>query len=203
MKNRGNGILSIFIMAQVLCLTSLGMAINTVPRDTGDETLISGKTRIGGFLGPIVKFSEINEQFATLVGGRAGLIVNRALAIGIEGYGTVNDIEVETPRNRLLDFGYGGLSLEYVNRSRKIVHLSMHALIGGGGLHYRPGFYDDWIDAIFVFEPGADLMLNVTRRFRLGLGGSYRFVSGVDLDGLSNDDISGPSASLVFKFGRF
>jgi len=137
------------------------------------------------------------------VGGRAGFIINRALLIGIEGYGLVNEIEVSTPRNRLLDFGYGGLFLGYVNRSQKLVHLSIHSLIGGGGLHYRPDYYDDWVDAIFIVEPGADLILNVTRRFRIGLGGSYRFVSGVDLDGLSNDEIGGLSASLVFKFGRF
>ena len=185
------------------CLTSLGMAITTVPKDIDDETLFRGRTRIGGFLGPVIKFSEINDQFAALVGGRAGFIINRALLIGIEGYGLVNEIEVSTPRNRLLDFGYGGLFLGYVNRSQKLVHLSIHSLIGGGGLHYRPDYYDDWVDAIFIVEPGADLILNVTRRFRIGLGGSYRFVSGVDLDGLSNDEIGGLSASLVFKFGRF
>ncbi len=203
MKNMQKPMLSICIVVQVLSLTSLGMAINTVPRDIGDETLVHGKTRVGGFLGPVVKFSEINDQFAVLMGGRAGFIINRALLVGIEGYGLVNEIEVDTPRDRLLDCGYGGLFLGYVNRSRKLVHLSIHALIGGGGLHYRPGYYDDWVDAIFVFEPGADLMLNVTKRFRIGLGGSYRFVSDVELYGLSNDDMSGPSASLVFKFGRF
>jgi len=165
--------------------------------------LFSGKTRVGGFLGPVMKFSEINDQFAALVGGRAGFIINRALLIGIEGYGLVNEIEVSTPRNRLLDFGYGGLFFGYVNRSQKLVHLSIHSLVGVGGLHYRPDYYYDWVDAIFVFEPGVDLMLNVTKRFRIGLGGTYRFVSDVDLDRLSNSDIGGPSASLVFKFGKF
>ncbi len=197
------GILSIYIVAQITSLVNFGMAIRTIPKDKEDETLISRKTTVGGFLGPVVKFSELNDQFAVLVGGSAGFIINRSLVIGGAGYGLVNEIEPGAPRNRLLDFGYGGLFLGYVNRSRKLVHLSIHSLIGGGGLHYRYDYYDDWIDAIFVFEPGADLMLNVTKRFRIGFGGSYRFVSGVDLDGLSNSDISGPSASLVFKFGRF
>lgn len=203
MKSMQKGIWSIFIMAQVLCLTSLGMAIDTVPRNVGDETLFHGRTRVGGFLGPVIKFSEINNQFAALVGGRAGFIINRALVVGIEGYGLVNEIKVSTPRNRLLDFGYGGLLLGYVNRSQKLVHLSINTLIGGGGLHYRPDYYDEWIDAVFVCEPGADLIINITKHFRIGLGGSYRFVSGVDLPGLDNGDLDGPSASLVFKFGRF
>ncbi len=203
MKGLKNEIFSILIVAQMLCLTSLGMAIHTVPKDVGDETLFHGRTRVGGFLGPVIKFSEINDQFAALVGGRAGFIINRVLVVGIEGYGLVNEIEASTPRNRLLDFGYGGLLLGYVNRSQKLVHLSIHSLIGGGGLHYRPDYYDEYVDAVFVCEPGADLILNVTKHFRIGLGGSYRFVSDVDLPGLSNGDVDGPSASLVLKFGRF
>jgi len=211
MHSIGKGILSIFMVVQMTCLATSGMAhsaIRTIPKEKEDETLISRKTTIGWFFGPAVKFSEINDEFAVLTGGHAGLIINRTFIIGISGYGLVNEIAVGAPGNRLLDFGYGGLFLGYVNRSHKIVHLSIHSLIGGGGLCYRTYFYDDWYedwhdDAIFVLEPGVDLMLNVTRHFRIGLGGSYRFVSGVDFDGLSNDDLSGPSASLTFKLGKF
>ena len=39
--------------------------------------------------------------------------------------------------------------------------------------------------------------------FRIGTGVSYRFVSGVDLNGLRDKDFSGPAAVVVFKFGKF
>ncbi|GAG71145.1 unnamed protein product, partial [marine sediment metagenome] len=133
-----------------------------------------------------------------------GIIINRSFVIGLAGYGLVNEIEVGTLGNQLLNFGYAGLLLGYVNRSHKIVHFSVHSLIGGGGLCYRTCFYDDcYDDMLFVFEPGIDVMLNVTKNFRIGIGGSYRFAHGVEFDELMSDDISGPAGSLIFKFGKF
>ncbi|MCK4252377.1 hypothetical protein KAX97_13090 [candidate division WOR-3 bacterium] len=205
-----NIIAMIFMITQMSGLSTPGMKkslIRITPKKKADETLISRKTTIGGFGGPVVKLSEMNDEFAVLVGGCGGLIINHAFIFGGGGYGLVNDIAVggaPYPEYRFLNLGYGGLLLGYVNRSRRLVHLSIHSLIGGGGLCYRTGFYDNWYsDAIFVIEPGIDLMMNITRHFRIGFGGSYRFINGVDLDGLSNDDVSGPSACLTFKFGKF
>jgi hypothetical protein len=45
--------------------------------------------------------------------------------------------------------------------------------------------------------------LNITNFLRLALGGGYRFVTGVDISGLTNADVSGASLSLNFKFGGF
>lgn len=196
-------ILSLFVIAQLSCLASTAMGIRTIAKEKDDETLVTGKTTFGGFFGPVVKISELNDEFATLVGGRAGLIINHAFVIGGAGYGLANEIDVYSPRHELLDFGYGGLFLGYVNHSRRLVHLSVHTLIGGGGLRYRTRYYDNWHDALFVFEPGMEMVLNVTKHFRIGLGGSYRFVSDVDLEGLNNKAMSGPSASVIFKFGKF
>lgn len=204
MQYKVKEILLIFLIVQIINCSMTHAAIRTIHKDKEDETLITRKTTIGGFLAPVVKFSELNNEFAVLVGGQGGLIINRSFIIGLAGYGLANGIDVDTPGNQLLDFGYGGLFLGYVNRSHKLVHLSIHSLIGGGGLRYRMGFYDDWYDdVIFVFEPGIDLLVNVTRHVRIGFGGTYRFAHGVDFGGLSNNDISGPSASLILKFGKF
>ncbi len=197
----------IFMVSQMSYLAALSMAFNSVrviPREQEDETLVSGKTVFGLYGGPVVKFTELNDDFAVLVGGHGGLIINRTFVIGGGGYGLANHIDVITPEHHLLDFGYGGIIFEYIISSRKLFHLSIHSLIGGGSLCYREYYYDPWYDDMFfVAEPGVDLMLNISRHFRMGLGGSYRFVYGVDLANLSDADISGPSASLTFKFGLF
>ncbi len=181
--------------------------IRISPKQREDETLLHDRTTIGAFVGPIVKFTEINDDFAVLVGGRGGLIINHAFIIGAGGYGLVNDIMVDNipPRqDYFLEFGYGGLVLEYILRPRKLLHLSVHTLIGGGSLCYRDNWYEHWDDdAFFVAEPGLDLMLNVTKCFRIGIGGSYRYIAGIGLDGLTNKDVSGATAGLTFKFGRF
>lgn len=181
--------------------------IRLAPKEKEDETLISGKIDFGAYGGPIIKFTEINDEFAVLIGGRGGLLINHKFLIGGGGYGLVSEVPASNiwPNdNYLLEFGYGGLVLEYILRSRKLIHLSFYTLIGGGGLCFRDRWYEPWDnDAFFVAEPGIDLMLNVTKRFRIGIGGSYRYISGVNLNSLRDQDVSGPSAALTFKFGRF
>jgi hypothetical protein len=49
----------------------------------------------------------------------------------------------------------------------------------------------------------VDLELNFSRHFRIGIGGSYRYVNGVNLFGLTDGDLSGPAAKVNFKFGHF
>lgn len=187
--------------------TNYGSAIRLAPREKEDETLISGKLDFGFYGAPIIKFTKINDEFAVLCGGRGGLLINHRFLVGGGGYGLVNEIPVNNiwPNDDyLLEFGYGGLVLEYILAPRKLVHLSVYTLIGAGSVCFQDRWYEPWDhDAFFVAEPGLDLMMNITRCFRIGVGGSYRYISGINLGGLSNEDISGPSAVLTFKFGRF
>jgi len=194
----------IFILVVTISSSMVYGAVRPVPKGREDETLITRRTRIGAYIAPVIKVSRLNNELAVLAGGQGGLIFNRSFVIGLGAYGLVNEIEVNTQSHQLLDFGYAGLLLGYVNRSHKIVHFSIHSLIGGGGLRYRTCFYDDWYDdMLFVFEPSLDVEVNVTKHFRIGLGGSYRFAHGVEFDELMNDDISGPSGALTFKCGVF
>jgi hypothetical protein len=195
---------SIFIIVVAINFNILYAAVRPVPKGREDETLITRRTTIGAYVAPVLKVSTLNNTLAVLAGGHGGIIFNRSFVIGLAAYGLVNEIEVNTQSHQLVDFGYAGLLMGYVNRSYKIVHFTAYSLIGGGGLRYRTCFYDDWYDDIlFVFEPCLDVEVNVTKHFRIGLGGSYRFVHGVEFDGLTNNDVSGPSGSLTFKCGVF
>ena len=175
-----------------------------------DETLISGKIESGGFGGPVLKITEINDETGIMVGGRGGWIINHTFVIGGGGYGLANDIkakDVISVQKLYLDMGYGGLEMEYIINSSRLIHLSFHTLIGAGGINYegRGGRFDynDDPDAFFVAEPGANVMLNVTEFLRVGVGVSYRYINGVDLVGLKDTDLDGASANLTLKFGKF
>lgn len=176
-----------------------------------DETLVQGPIESGGFGGPVVKFSAIQDDFALFIGGRGGWIINHTFTVGGGGYGLVNEIESEYWAHEgyddvVIHMGYGGLILEYVHMPRKLIHLSVAALVGGGGFgfHERVWRYDwDESDAFFVTEPEVNLMLNVTEHFRIGLGASYRYVTGVNLEGIEDSDLSGFCGNLTLKFGRF
>ena len=193
----------------------LGMILIAAPLFAQEETLISGKVEHGGFGGPVVKFTQMKDEFAMLVGGRGGWIINHTFVIGGGGYGLVSEIEADalsfTGEPLYLAVGYGGLELEYIASSNKLVHFSVPVLIGAGGIDYierdfEDHHFDDHYfdgDVFFIAEPGINMILNVTSFFRLGVGGSYRFVSGVEIAPLENSDLSGPSAVVTLKFGKF
>lgn len=95
--------------------------------------------------------------------------MNNRFVLGGKGYGLVSDVEVGGAHNLNLDFGCGGVLLEYVASSDRLLHLSIHSMIGAGGVRYAvKGYWDDHddvnydSDAFFVWEPGASLMLNIS-----------------------------------------
>jgi hypothetical protein len=177
---------------------------------SAQETLLQGDLRHGGFGAPVVKFTEIDDRFAVLVGGRGGWIINGSFVLGAGGYGLANLDNFEHLTNSAGDHGrlaggYGGLELTYVLRPDELVHFSMGVLIGAGGLVWNPhgqsGNQED--DAFFITEPELDVVLNVTRFFRAGLGVSYRFVRDAELFDLRDGDISGLAGVVTLKFGSF
>lgn len=139
------------------------------------ETLMEGDLRHGGFGGPVVKLTQVDDRFGVLVGGRGGWIINGSFVLGAGGYGLANGGNFEHLTNVLADrgrlaMGYGGLELAYVHRPDELVHLSMGVLIGAGGLVWTPeglsGNQND--DAFFITEPELDVVVNVTSFFRPG-----------------------------------
>lgn len=172
-----------------------------------EQTLLkSGEIRSGGFGGPLVKFSPINGEPGTLVGGRGGWLINSAFSIGGGGYGLANRVRADHPDSVRLDMGVGGLVLEAVVWPNRLVHVTASVLIGGGGLNFRTmhGRADeDKAENFFALEPEVALEINIIRHFRICPGVSYRYLAG-DTDLVDSYwDLSGPAASLTFKFGKF
>ena len=190
-----------------------------------EETLLSGEVSHGGFGGPVVKFTRINGQDAVLVGGRGGWVINHTFVIGGGGYGLVSDVRPTVPgffnQDKLM-LGYGGLELEFILQSDRVVHLAVPVLIGAGAVGYRTGYWgddfdlnlgiDNRFDTFFIIEPGVDLELNVASFFRINAGISYRHVAGVgvptDITGTqrpltSNSELRGVSWMIGLKFGSF
>jgi len=187
-----------------LNLSLLLIAVLAAPGLAQEKTLIGDLKDVdhGGFGGPVVRFTRIGGEFGVLSGGRGGWIVDHKYVLGGGGYGLANNIDIERglSAGENLEMGYGGLILEYVVASDALVHFTCELLIGAGGLTTQLGADDD---AFFVVEPGANLMLNVTKFFRFGTGVSYRQIEGADFSGLDSGDLTGLSWGLTFKFGAF
>lgn len=176
-----------------------------------EQTLFNGPMHHGGFGGPVVKFTSVADHFGVFVGGRGGWIINHSFVLGGGGYGLANPGDftlIQDGTERRLGLGYGGLELEYIHRWADLAHLTLGVLVGAGGAswydwRHQDWGYDDHTDAFFIAEPAASLEVNILRFFRLGFGGSYRFVDDVELIGLSDADLKGASGTLTFKFGSF
>jgi hypothetical protein len=177
-----------------------------------EKTLFSGNIESGGYGGFFTKIGQINGGTGVFIGGQGAWIINHSFGIGAKGYGLVNEVAIEGQQNTKLKFGCWGGLLEYIISSDKLLHLNIHAMIGAGGVRYdiidyqdqtptNPINYSD--DGLFVLEPGLDLILNVNKKFRIGIGAAYRVVSGVSYESLSNSDLSGISGQVVLKFGVF
>jgi hypothetical protein len=182
------------------------------PLSAQEETLINGDIEHGAFGGPVLKLSQVNNDVAIFVGGRGGWIINHSFSIGAGGYGLANNIKTNTRINgeyRDVEFGYAGLEFEYFNEPEKLIHYSFCLLAGGGGIGYRDSLdasmsnRDKRTDAVFVLEPTMNVTLNVIKFFRVSIGANYRFIGGAIPAGTTRTGLSGPSASLTFRFGKF
>lgn len=193
-------------MVFVFCISLFG--------EYEEETLFQGEIVHGGFGGPVVKFTQVKDEFGVLVGGRGGWIINHTLSLGGGGYGLANQIagpEGLPYVEPILSLGYGGFEMEYICRSGRLLHSTVSLLIGAGGVGYVEGDKGccldredkENLDSFFIVEPSFQVELNVSSFLRMDLGIGYRFVSGVETEDLSNSDIGGPSLNLIFKFGRF
>ncbi|HEY0705865.1 MAG TPA: hypothetical protein VGG33_03665 [Polyangia bacterium] len=197
-----------------LCSSMARADATTGSATTTEEmpTLIAGPITHGGFGGPMVGYTRVNGEDAVAVGARGGWLINHRLVIGGGGWGIANDLAVPKgaatdPRQQRLTFGYGGFWTEYIFTPMRLVHGSIGALIGGGGLTYQQDDTDDKAgsasDAVFVVEPNVTVELNVIKAMRLALFTSYRIVRDVDLAGLDSGAVSGFSGGMMLKFGVF
>lgn len=209
-----------YIMKQVQLITILTVTVVflltgafKISQAQPHHALLDGDVTHGGFGGPVVKIGDVAGSAGVWVGGRGGWIFNmsdrHAISLGGGGYGLVTEHLVRPvyPDNEPLAMnGYGGFEIEYTNRPYQLVHLTVSSLIGGGGVmlrdHHYNDVYDD-MDRYFIFEPGLNAELNVTKFIRISVGASYRLTSGISRFGFRDSDFSGLNGVFTFKFGRF
>ena len=163
----------------------------------------------GWYIAPSFGATALDGRYSSLAGLRGGWLINRQFGIGLAGnvFGWDATARIDSPRqNQRVDGGYGGLLLQYVFASDKLVHGSFDATVGAGALcfdgtsdrrscHEAIGFY--------VFEPTASVELNVASFMRIALGGGYRFAAIDDRTTSYRPAVSGFVARTSLEFGRF
>lgn len=189
-----------------------------------EETLFGSDIESGWYGGPFLKTGPVNGSLGLFVGGEGGWIINHQFVLGAKGYILTNPVDIDGLQNIDVGFGCGGIFCGYVVASDDLLHFGIENLVGLGGVYNDVKDYAQYHppmeytgDACLVVEPGINLLLNVTKNFRLGAGVTYRYVNGIaydpgapyrmlngsDYENISDADVSGMTAQLIFKFGEF
>jgi len=179
------------------------------------KTLAGPHGHSGGFGAVSFKATNFNEQNIVLAGFRGGWIINRSVAIGLEGYGIIptaefSNIDPFFP-TRIVG-GYGGLFIEPIVFSNKIIHVTFPVTSGAGWAGYiydweefNYSYGNDLVDGdvFWYLEPGAGIELNVAKNFRIAMGATYRFTQDLQLINTDSKAFDDWNYFLTLKFGKF
>lgn len=179
---------------------------------SAQDTLFGGEVHSGGYGGPTAAVSSFNGSTVAFAGGQGGWVINKMFVIGGAGRGMASPMDLTVAATTYdLEFGYGGLLLEYLHGSDSVLHTMASVVVGGGGVSLleqgvASTAADD--DAVWVVEPGFGVEMNITPWFRFGVQGHYRLVTGLtsrfETDyGLTDSDLSGALLTFEFRFGRY
>ncbi len=201
----------------ILLFTLIGYISKTTAQESQDYIEFNDRKNIvhGFYLGINPSYGEIEGKETYIMALKMAYVVNRQLEIGFETKGFYSEQNLRGIfLSNSADLGgvYAGLHLEPILFSKSRINLSFPILIGGGATGY---INDDWNDdefeenreqdwdAVFVVEPGINVLYNISRYVQLETGMKYRFSSKVDL---STDDITrinGFSFGFGLKVGIF
>lgn len=209
--------LSLLVSATALAETTLPVAAPaavTAPTPTSAaapelETLtagpVTGGMKVSGwFLSPTIGTTSFGDRVRYAPGLRAGLYINKRFALGVTAEGLVGtDTELNSHAERNLG-SYGGLLLQYIWHSDQLIHASVESTIGDGRwCATGTGSNSCATKQFLVFEPTANLELNIAKHVRLTSGVGYRFAAAGSVEGPSSREMSGLLVRSGLVFGSF
>jgi len=172
------------------------------------QTIVGGpregqSTVSGWFVSPTFGTTGWGGALEYSPGLRGGIYLNQRLAIGLAVNGLANG-DSHLGANGGGSFGtYGGLLLQYVVQSNRLAHVTFESTIGDGHWCASDDNHDCAGKRFIVFEPAANLELNVARHVRFTTGLGYRFAVAGSGDGPSSRDMSSLVVRSGLIFGSF
>jgi hypothetical protein len=166
----------------------------------------------GVYIGLRFNYGTIDKADTYDSSFKIAYVANQQFEVGFVGtgfYSDLNGLGVGSHDRDLAGF-YGGLHLEPILFSKSKVNVSFPILVGGGAVGITHDHWDDIIvddddwDPVFVFEPGINLLYNISRYIQIEAGVKYRLSSNINLQPEYDlDNINGFSTGLGIKVGVF
>lgn len=164
-----------------------------------DQTLFSGNNlhQTGSWLGTSYTPTELLGKSATQTGIDVKLEYNNSMFFGWQWRETVSKIPFQDVNSaNQLDFNYHTILGGYSFQSSKVLHPILSMGVGRGKLKFN-----DEKDRVLVIQPSAGVEVNVFRWMRVGVEGGYRYVTGLQHDVITNEELSNYYGSITFRFG--
>jgi len=196
---------TLILISLVLPFAAMGQGsmddATSTPGMMKEETAFKVKDyEVGGYGAPVVKMTRINETDGVLNGVKAAALINHTWSIGGAAYALVNNVPFAGYADRL-ELGYGGLDLDYMYQATNDITLSAGVLLGGGVTDFND--YTGNSDVIYLAEPEVSAQYAVNKNFKVALVAGYRGVTGSDIPGVTDANLSGFTYALAFNFGKF
>ena len=203
------------IILIALILTGTRLFAQDTPKT---KSSFGRKIEHSGYGALTTNYSKFNGDDALFVGAYGGWMINHKLMLGLAGQYLVTQhngygFNPETNKMNELKMGYGGLMVEYTFFENKIVHATANSIVGFGVVtngsqgKYNPATDESWVSSdesgFLAFHPSVNVEVSVTDWFRVSAGGGYRLIASSDIAGISNADMSSPTANVTLKFGVF
>ena len=168
--------------------------------------LRNGPTQLTGwFVAPTFTTSRFDGSLAYSPGIRAGIYLNRRVSIGVAANAVGND-DSSYDGTPVRNVGtYGGLLLQYVVQSNRLLHATLESTIGSGRWCVEISKESDGCTGrdFLVFEPAANLEVNVAKHVRVATGVGYRFAVAGSGPGPNSEGMSSLVARTSVIFGTF
>ena len=189
----------------------------TNAQDSKDYIEFNDRNNIvhGVYLGFNFGYGKIESKDTYNIGFKLAYVANRKLEIGFVTKALFSNQDIPGVfSSNIADIGavYSGLHLEPIFFSKAKFNLSFPILIGGGATGYintdwseqevEQSQEEDW-DAVFIVEPGVNVLYNISRYVQLEAGVQYRFSSKIELVPDTIHRINGISANFGIKLGVF
>ncbi len=129
------------------------------------------------------KITRLNNAPCLLMGGGFGWTFGNVFSLGLAGFGKVNQAGGGPGMP-----GYGALTLAYIFDPEKKMHWRITAHVGAGSA--RGGYI------FYMIEPGAEMILNLSRTVRIQFGASFPITDNGEQTGLKS-----PAFNLGLQFG--
>jgi hypothetical protein len=114
-----------FGLALLFCSWSLPASAQSTTAPPSSGPLVIERVKSGWLIAPDVKVTEVDDETSTLAGAYGGWITDNTFLVGGGGYWLVN-------RSDDREMAYGGLVLEWLARTDRLLGFGVRGLIGGG-----------------------------------------------------------------------